>query len=102
MKNDEKILDVIYSAIDDINLILPGESRLDKSPDCVIIGKDGKLDSLGLINLIVAVEAKIVEKFGVTMTLIDAKTISRENSPLRTVGTLAGYIGSILRERSDV
>lgn len=97
MMENGKIIQVIFSAIDEINQQLPKEQRLEKSIDAVLFGRSGKLDSLGLVNLIVATEQKIEEKFGVTMNLADERTMALENSPFETVRTLADHI-SLLKE----
>lgn len=96
MSNKEKIIDAIYAAVDEINQQLPQEKQLDKTCDTVLFGKSGKLDSLGLVNLIVATEQKIEDEFEVTLTLADEKAMSQKTSPFKTVGTLADYILSIL------
>ena len=97
MMENGKIIQVIFSAIDEINQQLPKEQRLEKSIDAVLFGRSGKLDSLGLVNLIVATEQKIEEQFGVTMNLADERTMALENSPFETVRTLADHI-SLLKE----
>ncbi len=94
-----KVTRVLFSALDEINEQLPKDRRLGKSLETVLFGKSGKLDSLGLVHLIVAVEQKISEEFEVAITLADEKAVSQKNSPFRTIGTLASYI-SLLLEKS--
>ena len=66
----EKIIQSIYSAIDEINQQLPVEQRLDKSIDMVLLGSSGRLDSLGIINLIVLTEQEVEKKLGAKIILI--------------------------------
>ena len=96
MIKNEKIIQVIFSAIDEVNQQLPKEQQLEKSIDTVLFSSSGKLDSLGLVNLIVATEQRIEEEFDVTITLADERAMSQENSPFRTIGTLADYISFLL------
>ena len=96
-----KILQLIYEAIDVLNEQLPDEEQLEKSSDTKLFGSGSKLDSLGLINLVVAVEQNIEDEFDVTITLADERAMSQETSPFRTVGTLADYIEMLLEEKLD-
>lgn len=97
-QNKEKVTKAIYGAVDDVNKLLPRQSRLVKSPDSVIIGRSGKLDSLGLVNMIVAVESKIRAEFGISINLAEAGVMSQDKGPLRTIGTLANYVTARLEE----
>ncbi len=92
----EKIIKVIYDAIEEINDQLPKSRKLEKTPDTILFGTDGKLDSLGLVNLIVAVENIVDEELDETITLADEKAMSLKNSPFRTVTTLAEYVQSLI------
>lgn len=98
----EKVMKIIYSAVDDVNKLLPRESRLVKSPGSVLMGRSGKLDSLGLINMIVAVESNIENEFGVSISLVDARAMSQEKGPFGTIQALADYISTLLEEGSNV
>ena len=91
---DEKILNLIYVAIDEISDQIT--SKVAKKPDEVLFGQGGKLDSLGLVNLIVAVEGMVEDELDVTVTLADEKAMSMKNSPFRTIQTLADYITLLL------
>ena len=100
MMND-RIKIVIMNSIEEINRQLENEHQLEKSTNTVLFGEDGKLDSLGLINLVVAVEQNIEDEFDVTITLADERAMSQETSPFKTVGTLTDYIEMILEEKLD-
>jgi len=94
----EKIIQAIFRAVDEVNQELPEGQRLKKSLDTVLFGRSGVLDSLGLVNLIVAAEEKIEEEFGSTITIADERAMSQKNSPFRTIGTLVDYVSSLLEE----
>jgi D-alanine--poly(phosphoribitol) ligase subunit 2 len=98
MTASQPVIDAIHSAVDDLNEILDADERLGKSPDEALIGKDAKLDSLGLVNLIVLVEEKIQQKFGVGITLVDERAMSQSKSPFRTLGSLAEFVEEQLNE----
>jgi acyl carrier protein len=67
---------------------LDGETRL--------FGRDGLLDSLGLVTLVVAVEQAIADEYGVSVSLADDRALSQRHSPYRTVGSLAEYCAGVL------
>ena len=96
---NDRIKIVIMNSIEEINRQLENEHQLEKSTNTVLFGEDGKLDSLGLINLVVAVEQNIEDEFDVTITLADERAMSQETSPFKTVGTLTDYIEMILEEK---
>ena len=95
------IIELIYENIETINQDLPEELKLEKSIETAFLGEGSKLDSLGLINLIVAVEQNVEDKFGKTITLADEKAISQEISPFKTVISLANYIEMLLKEKDN-
>ena len=101
MVSRDKIIQTIFDVIDELKQQVPVIQQLDKSVDTVLFGQSGQLDSLGLVNLIVATEQKIEEEFGVAMTLADEKALSRKSSPFRTIGTLADYISLLLEKSSS-
>ena len=90
--SEDRVLEIVYRAIDEINPGLPGERRLKKAPETALFGRAGALDSLGLVNLIVAVEQAVEDELGVSVALADEKAMSQSASPFRTVGTLAEYV----------
>ena len=95
------IIDLIFDTIDKFNNEYSDEIQLEKSSHTALLGQGSKLDSLGLINLIVAVEQNVEDKFGITITLADERAMSQEASPFRTVGSLADYIEIILVENKN-
>lgn len=68
-----------------------GEPSTTLAHETRLFGKEGLLDSMGLVSLIVAVEQEIEDRFGTSVALADEKALSQTASPYRTVGTLAEY-----------
>ena len=89
-----------------VSLILETLDELQEQEDTTILvavdaktplfGREGVLDSLGLVTLIVALEQKIEDKYGVQVALADEKALSQLKSPFRTVGSLAEYAIGLL------
>lgn len=100
MIDRERIAKAIFQAVDEVNQIFPKELRLKKSSETVLFGKKESLDSLGFVNLIVAVEHKIEEEFGIIITLADERAMSQNDSPFNTLGTLSDYISLLLEEKT--
>ncbi len=98
MHNQEKIEALIWDAVDEVNEMLPADARVPKQADAVLLGPTGSLDSFGLVNLIVALEQRIEDEFGVTLTLADDKAMSYSRSPFRTVQTLRQYVNDLLNQ----
>lgn len=101
MTDNKRVIRVIFSAVDDINQHLPKERQLKKSVDTILFDKSGNLDSLGLVNLIVALEERIKEEFGIITNLADEKTMSPESSPFKSIRTLADYVSLLLEENAN-
>ena len=87
--NLENVKDVVFSAIDGLNNTLPKKEHLEKSLSTSIYGsRNSKLDSLGLINLIVAIEQQLEDEFDITVNLADGRAMSQEHNPFKNVGSL--------------
>jgi acyl carrier protein len=96
MHDPERITAIIWQAIDEVNELLPEDGRVPKEENPVLLGSSGSLDSFGLVNLVVALEQRIEEEFGVSLTLADEKAMSYSRSPFRTVHTLRDYVQDLL------
>lgn len=96
--SEDRVRAAIYRAVDEVNEGLPPERRLEKSPQTVLFGKGGRLDSLGLVGFIVEVEQKIEEEFNVSLTLADERAMSQQHSPFMTLDALSAYVALLLKE----
>jgi len=99
--NKDEIVSVIFDSVDEFNEQVEETQRLVKANNTVLFGESGNLDSLGLVNFIVATEQKIEEVFDVSLTLADEKAMSQRNSPFRTIETMAEYISELLMESKN-
>ena len=95
------VTEVVFSAIDELNLTLSADKGLEKSIGTPLFGHRSHLDSLGLVSLIVGVEQGIADEFDAEITLADDRAMSRSASPFRTVDTLVDYIVERLEEPLD-
>lgn len=68
--------------------------RLDSTT--ALFGRDGCLDSLGLVSLVVGLEQALQDELNLNVSLADEKALSQRQSPYRTVGSLAAYAVSAI------
>ena len=101
MSEEQRILGVVYAAIDDINQTLPENRRFAKNPETVLFDPTGTMDSLGLTIFIVAIEQKIEQEFNFSMSSAGNYQMFDEDSPFRTVQSLVNYIDSLLKNQAN-
>jgi acyl carrier protein len=98
LMNIEEVQKIVLSAVEELNLQMGENLRLELNDDTQLFGRGSKLDSLGLVNLIVLVEEKVSDHFGRSITLADERAMSQKSSPFRTVKSLSEYILTLLLE----
>lgn len=92
MNNDRRrVLDALLAAIADVNEQLPKERRLATAPNVVLCGEGGALDSLGLLNFMLAAERRL-EDAGYRVNLTAIPNAGDSAGPLRDIATLAEYV----------
>ena len=93
LPQEERVAKAIFSAVDQVNQTLPREHRLEKSTVAPLMGH---LDSLAMVNFIVAAEEQIAKEFGVSVNLADEKAMSQVRNPFQTVQSLIHYVSLLL------
>ena len=96
MRDD--IIKIIFESIDDINNGQSEDLKIEKSLEAQLYGRGGKVDSLGLVNLMVSIEQNIEDKLDRNITIASEKAMSLKNSPFVNVNSLANYIETLLTE----
>ena len=92
-----KIEKIIFESIKELNLQLPSERQLTTSMDTILFGNGAKLDSLGLVTLLVIIEQNIEDEYNIVLTIADEKAMSQKNSPFRTVKSLKEYLAKLIK-----
>jgi len=96
MGTAKRIMDAIFTAVDEINQTLPPANHIPKSEDTALMGPESAIDSLGVVLLIVAIEQKVSQALGRTVVLTNNMLMSAEENPFKTLGALRDHIlGSI-------
>ena len=97
----QEILRLVYAAIDEVNAQTVNGAPVEKSRETALLGGDQGMDSLTFVNLIVALEEQIQTHLGQSVVLVDENSMSLQQQPFRTVGTLAQYVESLVAPRAD-
>ncbi|HTX78508.1 MAG TPA: hypothetical protein VMC62_02520 [Longilinea sp.] len=95
----ETVEQLVLDALKELNEQLDADKQVEVSENTVLFGRGSRLDSLGLVNLIVLVEEKANETFGASITLADERAMSQAQSPFRTVQSLSDYLLMLLKEQ---
>lgn len=91
---------LVYAGIDELNDQRSDGQHISRSGGTELLGTSSGVDSLELVNLIVTVEQKVGEQFGVAIALADESAMSFKRSPFRTVATLIDHALVKVREVS--
>lgn len=95
----EALIELIAARLEDLGP--PGlEEHGPVTGDTALLGDDGLLDSLGLVNLLVDVEQALEDETGAALTIGDDRAVSARHSPFRTVGSLADYALDLLHSHA--
>lgn len=69
---EEKVENIVNNAVDAVNALLPTSEMLSKDRSTVVQGDGARLDSMGFLNLLVALEDEIDSQLGFRITLAEA------------------------------
>lgn len=94
----ESIYALIVSTINGFNDDLENKIDLSNGVDTELFGGESPLDSLELVNLIVAIEENIAVMLNKNITITSEKAMSQKVSPFKTVGSLTMYVIDLLNE----
>ncbi|HEX4997625.1 MAG TPA: hypothetical protein VFY29_05340 [Terriglobia bacterium] len=92
MENLKEVsLEIVYGAIDELNEQLPFGQKLVKDTSTALLGEGGKLDSIGLVNLMALLEEKCEQRCGKSMSLFDDAAGAGAN-PFESVESLSQFL----------
>ena len=100
MIQNEPVQRIVDQAIDRLNELLDPENALVKSPDTILLGPGGKLDSMGFVNLVAALEEELKSGLGLDLSMMDELYADEDWSERGlTVGSLVGLLGRLTAEK---
>jgi acyl carrier protein len=99
MAEPEIIRQLVDEAIDELNATLPPGERVGKEPASPLMG-GGKLDSLGVVDLMMILEQKLADRLDarVSLALTSATSGGAEGTPFATVGSLIEHVTSLVNQ----
>jgi hypothetical protein len=95
--SEEIVRNAVFQAIDCVNRLLPKRRHLIKSEETVLFGEQSGLDSMNLINFLVAFEDSLEEHTGHSLSLTTDPILLQDGKPLANVKTLIHYVSSELQ-----
>lgn len=98
-----RITELVVRLCRDHNDIAEPERQIDLTgPETArLYGREGVLDSLGLVSLLASIEQAFEDEYGVHITIADERAFSQARSPFRTVASLSEYVHRISGENRD-
>jgi acyl carrier protein len=88
----DTVLQYIYDALRRANDLRGPEDHLVCEETTVLYGREGGLDSLGLVSLVLDVEEAVNAQTGRGLVLADERALAQRRSPFRSVESLADYV----------
>ena len=88
--------DIIFQAIDEVNADLEEPLQINKTLDTALFGEDSTVDSLTLVNLVVAIEGAVMEKTGKSIILVDEQVFELPVNPFSSVEALSAHLQTML------
>ena len=96
---ENQVEGILFELIREMNERRPDDQQIEKEQSTQLYGESGVLDSLELVNLIVAFEQKIQSDLDLAITLADEKAMSQKRNPFRSIEALAGYAITLIKEK---
>jgi acyl carrier protein len=94
---EDTIENIVSRAIDRVNELLPVGQSLPKERTTALLGRGGRLDSMGFVNLIAALEEELEKQLGITTILADELTMDGQG--LSTIEELHQLLVRVVRSR---
>jgi len=94
---DEKVQRIVGESIAELNAQRTEDSQLSFDENFILFGEGGRLDSLGLVQLIVALEQRCESDFGVRPNLTTNLEQMEENPPFSSIKNLCLYLTTIYK-----
>ncbi|MEW9701740.1 hypothetical protein [Paenibacillus sp. SI8] len=89
---------IVLDSCKEINQYHNGKISVELGLQAPLYGRNGDLDSLGLVTLLASVEQNIAEELEIELALSETPLAAMPDSPYRTVGSFVGYLLSQLHE----
>lgn len=88
-------LECARAAVTEINDFREKDQALSLEEDAVLFGDGSGLDSVGLVQVVMATEAQLADTQGLDLVLASEAAMSRKRSPYRSLRGLAEYAAEL-------
>ncbi|MGZ3649714.1 MAG: hypothetical protein ACXVCG_09875 [Bdellovibrionota bacterium] len=92
----EKILECIYAVLTELKGELNRGKEIRLEEGASLYDSAGPLDSVDLVRVIVLLEEKLKERFGVSVRIASSAAFNEKKSPFQSIGLLATYLEPLL------
>ncbi len=87
-----QVIELLLAVFDQFKKTLPLQKQLKATPEMGLLEGGADLDSLEILNFLIAVEKRIKEHFGVKVVIFNLNAISQKSNPFASLDSLADYI----------
>lgn len=98
----QSVVSMLFEAIDAANQQLPAGKRIEKSEAIALMGPGSPVESLSLMGIVVDLEERLAERYGVDILLADLLGLPLEQNPFRSVGALADDLAARIQAASFI
>ena len=95
--NAEALEAIVVEGLAEEGAVLP--LPLPESSELRLVGSLALLKSIQLVSLLVGIEQRLHERFGLDISLMDEQAMSQTRSPFRNVESLVQYIHKVTGDR---
>lgn len=88
----EQLLTIIEQSFAEINETREQDKHIPFSENAALYGPSSLLDSVDLVNLLLAIEERIEDEMDITFTIASEKALSLKHSPFKSVSSLCTYL----------
>ena len=87
-----ELVELIARTVRDVTAATPNPAPPGLDEGTRLFGRNGLLDSLTLVSVVLDVEQEVNERYGLSLSMADERSVSQERSQFRTVASLADYV----------
>ena len=92
----EKIKNIILDSLQEFNEEADEDKLLEVSESTILLDKQGTLDSLDFVTLVIIIESNIFNQLDKSITIVNEKAFSKKYSPFKDVESLIEFIVELL------
>jgi acyl carrier protein len=96
--NPEVLKKVVVEGLAEEGVVLP--MPLPEPSELRLVGSRALLKSIQLVSLLVGIEQRLHERFGLDISLMDEQAMSQTRSPFRNVESLVQYLQKVTGDRN--